>query len=306
MVNARRCKNYLVFTVTWYSLHNMFTVTWYVLRKLNETFTVTWYKQHLLLAPSLPFRYNRAMIRFLLAFIFLIVYLVCSIPILLVELIVKKVNPMAADMSQLRIVQWGLKMMIFWSGAKVTVLGQENIADDTAVLYAGNHQSFFDIIIGYSLMKNRTGIVSKQSVGRIPVLGNYMKRLYCILLDRSSLADGFRMITEATNDIKQGISIFIFPEGTRNKSGDEMNLAPFHDGSFLIAQRARCSVVPVSFNNTESLFEKHIPMLRPAHVVVEFGKPIPMDTLTREQKKHVGEYFRQVVLQMVEKNKELV
>ena len=258
------------------------------------------------LAKHACFRYNDSMIRLIIGVLFVVVFLIVSIPIQLVELIVKKISPNAAEMSQLRIVQWAFKVLIFLSGAKVTLIGEENIAQDAPVLYVGNHQSFFDIIISYSLMKNRTGYISKQTIGKIPVLNVYMKRMHCLLLDRSSMADGFKMISRAASFVKEGVSIFIYPEGTRNKSGDETNLAPFHDGSFLIASRARCPVVPVSFNNTEALFERHLPFLRPAHVVVEFGKPVSMDSLDREQKRHVGEYFRNIVLEMVLKNQKLV
>jgi 1-acyl-sn-glycerol-3-phosphate acyltransferase len=246
------------------------------------------------------------MIRLILGILFVVLFLIVSIPIQLVELLVKKISPAAAEMSQLRIVQWAFKVLIFLSGAKVTVLGAENLAGDSPVLYVGNHQSFFDIIISYSLMKNRTGYVSKKSIGKIPILNIYMKRLCCLYFDRSSQTEGFKMLTSAIAYMKEGISMFIYPEGTRNKSNDETNLAPFHDGSFLIAQRAKCPVVPVSFNNTVTLFEKHLPFLRPAHVVVEFGKPVSMDSLDREQKRHVGEYFRGIVLEMVKRNQKLV
>lgn len=244
--------------------------------------------------------------RTILALLFVIIFLIASVPILLVELIVKKINPMAADMSQLRIVQWAFRTVQAISGVKVTVIGRENIPNDHPVVYVSNHQSFFDIILTYSMMKLRTGFISKDAVSHVPVLSNYARRLYCIFLDRKDLSSGMKMIKTATAYIKSGVSIFIYPEGTRNKSGNELNLAPFHDGSLLIAARARCPVIPVSTTNTEDILEKHFPWIHAKHVVIEFGEPVMMSDLTKEERKHPGEYFRAKVLQMLIKNQKLV
>ena len=159
------------------------------------------------------------------ALLFVTVFLIASIPILLVELLIKKINPMAADLSQLRIVQWAFRVVRIISGVKVTVLGEENIPTDHPVVYAGNHQGFYDIILSYSLMKMRTGYISKDSIAHVPVLSTYARRLYCIFLDRKDLKSGFTMMKTAVGYIKNGVSIFIYPEGTRNKSGDELALA---------------------------------------------------------------------------------
>lgn len=246
------------------------------------------------------------MIRFILALIFVILFLVCSVPILLAELLVHKINPMAADLSQLRIVQWAFRCVIFIAGPKITIIGEENVPKDQPVLFIGNHQGFFDVVISYSRMPNRTGYIAKKSFEKIPLLSSYMKRLYCLFLDRNDLKQGLKTILRAIDYVKGGVSIFIFPEGTRNKSGDELNLGPFHDGSFKIAQRTGCPIVPVSFSHTEAVFEKQFPKLRPAHVVVEYGKPVCYGDLSKDEQKHIGEHFRNILLEMLKKNQSMV
>ena len=86
------------------------------------------------------------MIRFILVCIVVIGYLILSIPILLVEWIIGKFSPMTKDISSLRIIQAVFRFILRITGAKVTVIGEENVPKDTPVLYIGNHRSYFDIL----------------------------------------------------------------------------------------------------------------------------------------------------------------
>ena len=87
------------------------------------------------------------MIRLILLLLFLTVYFLISMPIQLAELIIEKFNMDVRNKSSLRFVQWGLRCVSFISGAKIEVKGLENIPKDQAVLFIGNHNSLFDIII---------------------------------------------------------------------------------------------------------------------------------------------------------------
>ena len=82
------------------------------------------------------------MIRFILCVIVVVGFLILSIPILLVEWIIGKFNPMAKEISSLRIVQAVFRFILWVAGVKLTVIGEENVPTDTPVLYIGNHRSF--------------------------------------------------------------------------------------------------------------------------------------------------------------------
>ena len=73
--------------------------------------------------------------------------------------------------------------------------------------------------------------------------------------------------------VKNGISICIFPEGTRN-NGEELSMLPFRDGALKIAEKTGCAIIPISMNNTADIFEAHFPRVKKVHVVIEYGKPI--------------------------------
>ena len=244
------------------------------------------------------------MIRLIFVVLFLILFLILSLPVMLVEWIIGKVNPNLRDYSSLRIVQWAFKVILLLAGVDVTVIGEEHIPDEP-VLYIGNHRSFFDVPITYSRCRRLTGFVSKKELEKVPLLSNWMRFLYCLFLDRDNVRSGLKTILTAIEQVKNGISIFIFPEGTRNK-GEELSVLPFHDGSFKIAEKTGCPVIPVSINNSVQILEAHFPIIRKTHVVLEYGEPIYPNTLDKEAKKQLGTYCHDLIEATIKKNAALV
>lgn len=246
------------------------------------------------------------MIRFIIVCICVIGYLILSIPILLAEWVVGKFNRRAKDISSLRIIQTVFKFILKVTGADITIIGHENVPKDQAVLYIGNHRSFFDILLTYVLCPDLTGYVAKKEMEPIPLLSIWMRYLHCLFLDRKDIKEGMKTILTAIEKVKSGISICIFPEGTRNKGTDELELLPFHDGSFKIATKSGCPIIPMAISNSAEIFENHFPKIKPCKVVVEYGKPIYPDELPREDKKRLGAYTQWIILEMLKKNREMV
>ena len=245
------------------------------------------------------------MFRFICIVIFLILFLILTIPILIVEWIIGKFAPMKKDISSLRMVQAIFKFILWLTGARVTVIGEENVPDEP-VLFIGNHRSFFDILLTYSRCRNLTGYVAKKEMEKIPLLSTWMRFVHCLFLDRENPKEGLKTILQAIDYVKHGISICIFPEGTRNKNADDLDLLPFHDGSFKIASKTGCAIIPMALNNTVEIFEAHFPKIKSTHVVLEYGKPIYVKDLSREDQKHLGAYTQNLLHDMLEKNKPLV
>lgn len=240
------------------------------------------------------------MIRFIIAATFLVVFLLVSYILFLVEWIVGKISKQAKDQSSLRIVQWGFRVILWIAGVKVTVIGKENMPDEAA-LYVGNHRSYFDILLLYVQCKNVTGFIAKDSMEKIPSLRVWMRYLYCLFLKRDDLKQGMKVILQAIDYVKQGISICVFPEGTRNK-GEELSVLPFKEGTFKIALKTGCPIVPVSLNHTADIFENHVPKIKKTHVVVEYGKPIYPSDLDKEEQKHIGATCRAIIEETIRKN----
>ena len=242
------------------------------------------------------------MIRFICIAVFLILYLILSIPVFLVEWIIGKFNRRAKDISSLRIVQWGFKVILKMTGVTTTVIGEENVPDEP-VLFIGNHRSYFDILLTYSRCRRLTGYVAKKEMEKIPLLSTWMKNLYCLFLDRDNMREGLKTILQAIDYVKNGISICIFPEGTRNKNEDELDMLPFHEGSFKIAAKTNCPIIPMAISGSADIWENHFPRVKKTHVILEYGKPIYIDQLEKEDKKHLGAYTQNIIHEMLVKNK---
>lgn len=243
------------------------------------------------------------MIRFILVALFLIVYFLLSIPTFLILWIFEKFNKPKKDIISLRIVQGAFKIILWLSGVKTDIIGIENIPKDEAVLFVGNHNSYFDVLVCYSLLPRLTGFVAKKEIEKIPLLRVWMRYLYCLFLDRQNVKEGLKTVLQGIEYIKNGISITIFPEGTRSKDGV---MAEFKEGSLKFAEKTKCKIIPVTMNNTRAIFEDHFPKIKKTHVIIEFGKPIIISELEPEQKKFLGAYTRGIIQETYDKNKKLV
>lgn len=233
------------------------------------------------------------MIRFLIVGAFVVLFLVLSIPVLIAERIIGHFNPSLKDKSSLAIVSWGFRQVARLSGTRLIVLGEENVPTDTAVLYVGNHRSFYDIILTYPRVPRLTGYVAKLETAKIPLLSNWMRNLHCLFLDRKNIKEGLKIILAAIEKAKNGISICIFPEGTRNKVND--TFLPFHEGSFKIAEKSGVPIVPMTLVNTAAIFEDHFPKIKKTTVILEYGKPIYVKDLDKETRKSLSAYVSGII-----------
>ena len=242
------------------------------------------------------------MIRFGLAILFLFLFLVLGSPLLVIEWIIGKFNPDVKSRSSLAIVNWAFRIVIRISGIRVITIGQERIPTDTPVLYIGNHRSYFDVILTYVRVLRPTGYIAKIEMAKAPLLSNWMRNLHCLFLDRNDVKQGLKVILEAIEKVKNGISITVFPEGTRNRESEE--LLPFHNGCFKIAEKSNIPIVPMSLVNTGAIWEDHLPWIKKACVVIEYCEPVYLDQLSKEDRKNLGKYVGDIIIETYRKNKE--
>lgn len=241
--------------------------------------------------------------RTIITVLYIFLFLILGLPVLGIEWIISKFNKAHADMVQLRIVQWGLKCVAFISGVKLTVIGEENVPMDEPVLYIGNHRSFFDVVVTYARCPGLTGYIAKDGVNKVPIFRIWMKRLHCIFLKRDDMKEGLKVILKAIEYVKSGISICIFPEGTRNKDrNNPTSLLPFKEGSFKIASKTGCKIVPMALIGTADILENHFPWIHSTDIKLIYGKPIDVSDLDKDQQKHVGAYCQTVVEELIRSN----
>ncbi|MBQ6815238.1 MAG: 1-acyl-sn-glycerol-3-phosphate acyltransferase [Lachnospiraceae bacterium] len=244
------------------------------------------------------------MIRFLLIVLFLAIFFICSLLIYPVLLVAGLISMDRRHKMSYAVVSWAFRFILFIAGTKITVIGRNRIPRDKAVLYVGNHRGFFDIVINYAVLPPVMGFVAKKEMKKIPFLSWWMMLVNCLFLDRKNIKEGLKTIIAGANNLKNGISMFIYPEGTRTR-GDEPMLE-FKEGSMKMAEKAGSLIIPVAMNNSSACFEDQFPRIKKAHVVVEYGEPIDMTKMSKEEVKHIGSYTRDVIQEMLDKNAELV
>lgn len=220
---------------------------------------------------------------------------ILSIPLYLIELAIRFFDEKKAARAAQWVVRIVFRLVLFISGAKITVVGKERIPKDTTVLYAANHRSFFDILLAYSEVPTLTAFVSKKEIKKLPCVAQWMYFLNCLFIDRGDIKQQMQVIKTCIRLVEEGYSIYIAPEGTRNATD---SLLPFKEGSFRIATKTNCPVIPVCIQNTETMFENVLPWIRKGSIKIEFGDPIYLDTLESEQKKHLGAFVQTKVAKM--------
>ena len=150
------------------------------------------------------------------------------------------------DALVLSIVGGKLRQILKICKVELSVDGLDRIPEKEAVLFIGNHRSYFDIVVAYSILPRPTGFISKKEIAKIPNIELWMRELHCLFLDRENLKQNLQVIIEAIKQVKAGISMWIYPEGTRTKGESELELGEFKAGSFKIAEKSGCKIVPVA------------------------------------------------------------
>ena len=235
------------------------------------------------------------MIRLIFVALFVVLFLIIGIPVLGIEWLIGKVSKKTMDYSSLRLVQWAFNMIIKLAGIELTVIGEENISEGP-VLYIGNHRSFFDIVITYARCKNLTGYIAKKEMLSIPLLRTWMKRLYCLFLDRENPKEGLKTILQAIDYVKHGISICIFPEGTRSRNGNE--IGEFKGGSFKSATKAKCPIVPVAIIDSYKAFDTK--SIEKVTVQVHYLEPLYYDDYKMLKTNEIAEIVSKKIKKMID------
>jgi 1-acyl-sn-glycerol-3-phosphate acyltransferase len=176
--------------------------------------------------------------------------------------------------------------------ANVQVTGEENIPKDTAVVFVGNHQSYFDIPVLLGHVNKPKAFISKIEILKVPVLSGWMKLMQCTFLDRKNMRQSVKAMAEAVTTVQKGYSLVIFPEGTRSRGGP---VGEFKAGSFKLALKSGVPIVPVTIDGSWHLYEER-GSVGPGTVKITIHPAIPTAGLTREAAQTLHEQIRTVIV----------
>ncbi len=165
---------------------------------------------------------------------------------------------------------WGQSILLA-SGIKVAVNGLSNIHPGKSYIYMPNHKSNFDIPVLMDALPGQFRWLAKVELFKIPLFGYAMKRAGCISINRSDRESAVASLNQAARIIKQGVSVLIFPEGTRSSNN---SILPFKKGGFVLAIETQVPIVPVVIHGTGAIMPKKQIRIQPQEVVVELAAPI--------------------------------
>lgn len=160
------------------------------------------------------------------------------------------------------------------AGVRVTVRGWEHVRPDHAYVFMPNHRSWMDVpILHVALAERDIRWVGKKEIVPVPFLGWAFGLSRHIKIDRRNRERGIRAIRRAAQVGGGGVSVVIFPEGTRSVNED---LLPFKKGGFHLALDAGLEILPVAIAGTERIMRKREWILRPGTAHVTFVPPVAL------------------------------
>jgi 1-acyl-sn-glycerol-3-phosphate acyltransferase len=192
------------------------------------------------------------------------------------------------------------KLILFFCRIRVTVNGLSNIEPAKSYIYMCNHQSNFDIAVLLAYLPVQFRWLAKAELFKIPIFGRSMRAAGYISIDRFNRPSAFDSIRVAAEKIKEGISVMIFPEGTRSLDG---KIRPFKKGGFILAVDAGVPIVPIILHGTRAIMPKGRFWFQPGPVIMDIQKPIATAGYTRESKNELMEQVRTVICQVFEHSK---
>ena len=168
---------------------------------------------------------------------------------------------------------------------KIHVTGLEKVPTDTEYLFVSNHRSNFDPIIQWTVLPQwEIAFISKEGNFRIPFFGRFIRKCCFLSIDRSSPKRSVETMRKAEQLLGGGeVSVSVYPEGTRSKSGE---LLPFHCGMFRIAQKAGAPIAVMAIRGTEQI-HKNV-LRRRTDVYLNIAGIIPAERVAEMQARDIG------------------
>jgi 1-acyl-sn-glycerol-3-phosphate acyltransferase len=179
-----------------------------------------------------------------------------------------------------------------FAGVKIVVENRGNLVPDHPYVFMANHASSLDIWAVFVAIPRRIRLIAKKQLARIPLFGWVMWAGRFIFIDRQNGVAARRSIELAGQRIHDGVSVLLFPEGTRTRDG---TLGPFKKGGFHLAVKAGVAIVPVALRGTRELMPPGSLLLRSGTMTVIIGEPIATEGLSDEERANLSDRVRGAV-----------
>ena len=180
------------------------------------------------------------------------------------------------------------------TGVKVDVTGYEQLQKRKTYVFVSNHQSIYDIPIIFWSIPHQLRIIAKASLGNFPVLGWHLRRTGHVLVDRHK--PGQVTFKKISSILQEGLSLIVFPEGTRSIDG---HIAGFKKSVFVLAIEAGLSIVPVSVSGSHRVMKPGRLTTCPGVVSLTVHAPVETSLLTRNDALDLADRVKRTIASAV-------
>jgi len=224
--------------------------------------------------------------------VIVIIWTVLATVVLSIATIVASLFSKTGNIPHLIAGVWG-KSILWASRVKVTVRGLSSIDATQSYIFMVNHQSLYDIPVLLGHLPHQFRWLAKAELFRIPLFGQAMRRVGYISIDRSDRKAAINSLQTAADKIKDGVSVLIFPEGTRSPDG---HIQSFKKGGFILAVDSAAPIVPMVIHGTRTIMPKNKLQLKPGQVRLDIQVPIESSKYSRKTKDALLEKVRRTLL----------
>ncbi|RKH27631.1 1-acyl-sn-glycerol-3-phosphate acyltransferase [Corallococcus praedator] len=184
--------------------------------------------------------------------------------------------------------------VLLWAGgARLEVIGAENVDPKRPTIYVGNHQSTLDIPAHFISVPVDFRYVAKSQLRLVPFIGWYLWLAGHIFINRGDRSSAIESLERAARKVREGTSIFLYPEGTRSHDG---TVLPFKKGPFALALKARVPICPVTIEGSASLMPKNSWNITPGPVRVKIGRPIDTTGFAENDREGLARAVREQII----------
>jgi 1-acyl-sn-glycerol-3-phosphate acyltransferase len=191
------------------------------------------------------------------------------------------------------VARWWMAFNLWASGVRVKVSGMEHLDPNRQYIFMSNHRSAADIVtVGWALWPFQIRFVAKRELLKVPIFGWGLRALKNIIIDRSNHVQAVRSYRIAGERIRRGISVVVFPEGTR---GVGRELLPFKKGGFVLAIETGTPIAPIAVVGTAAVLPKKSLKIESGVVEVRIGEPIETQAVALKDKDRILRAVRESI-----------
>ena len=194
------------------------------------------------------------------------------------------------------------RSVLFISRIKVKVKGISHVDPTKSYIFMPVHQGNFDIPVLLGCLPFQFRWLAKAELFKIPIFGRSMRGCGYISIDRSNRGSAFESLKKAAETIRSGVTVLIFPEGTRSMDG---RIRAFKKGGFVLSVDAGVPIIPIIIHGTYSIMPKNQLLIKPNAVTLEILEPVETTNYTRKTKDDLMEKIRNIMCESFEKGKKV-